>query len=235
MPSLTFTKQIKMLVLGKDFTFLLNIAGEWVPYLCARSGSLNVTTSFIETSIKGTGNFKTFKPTFDEWDGNIDGLVSLGDGFGLPDLRQLQLSHTPLLIRFQRQDLLGVNTYSDEGYAYISNTSDTGSFDNVATYTAAIKGTGPLTQFFTPVSIGSNVMRYEYQGIGGEDGFTDPALANKRIIYADKGGTGRAKLLLIGTPDPATLEMLYVQATGQFKFAQPFETNEYAVILYTDL
>lgn len=210
-------------------------SGVWKPFVCSRSISLNVSTETIETSAKGTGNWVTAVPTKDSWSGNGDGLVALNStDLTLADLRQAQIAHERLRIRFQRTAMDGT-VYTDQGYGYITLTSDVSSFDNVATFNFSFQGTGPLEQIFTPVGGGGNVQRYVYTGIGGEEFFIEPLLIGKDILSVDKDGIGRADIITVGDPDPATKEVLYVSATGEFKYAQPFEANEKSVILFQDL
>lgn len=226
---------------GKDVIVEIYDDGVWKMFVCSRSGTINVTTDTIETSTKGTGNWATFKAKKDNWTMSSEGLVSLNVSgkLTLPEIRILQLAHTPVRITYQRTDLSG-NVYSDQGYALITSSQDTASFDNVATFSMEFKGTGPLTQIFTPTGGGGKVKRLEYTGIGGEIYFEDALLNNVDIVAVDKDGIGRAKLILVGSPDPATKEVLYEPnyagtGAGRLTFAQPFEPNEMSVVLYQDL
>ncbi len=51
------------IVLGKDWVGYSLDGGIWKPYVCARSGSLNLDTSTIETTAPGSGDWKTFIAT----------------------------------------------------------------------------------------------------------------------------------------------------------------------------
>lgn len=223
-------------VLGENMAALIYRDGMWKPYVCSRSISFNVSTDFIETSVTGTGNWATSKPTKNSWTGSADGVISLnaGSSLTLADLRSMQYGQELFLLRWTRTDLDG-NVYTDEGYAYIANSSDTGSFDNVATFTIEFKGTGPIKQVYTPTETTGIVTRNEYEGIGGEYFFESTSLYLKDIVTVDKDGIGRAKLIVIGTPDPATKEVLYEDdiggGQGRLTFAQPFEANEMCVYI----
>ena len=213
--------------------------GTWKPFICARSVSLNITTEFIETSVTGTGNWLTVKPTKNSWTGNADGVIALNSSsLTLGDLRQIQYAQELILMRWQRTALDGT-IYTDEGYAYISSSSDTESFDNVGIFTVEFKGASPITQIYTPTDTGGIVTRNEYTGVGGEYYFESSALYLKDIVTVDKDGIGRARLIVIGTPDPATKEVLYEDniggGKGRLTFAQPFEPNEMCVYITQSL
>jgi hypothetical protein len=208
---------------------------QWKLFACARSCELSVDTEMIETSISGTGNFSTFKPTKNSYTGKIDGLVTIDESgaLSLADLRQLQIAHQLLSIRYQRTDI-DSNIYTDECTFYITNTSDSANFDDLNVFSVDLQGTGGITQIFTPTTqLTGKMKRYEYVGLGGEMGFTEPLLIGKDIQIANKDGIGNAALITSGTP--ASKEVKYVSATGDFEWAIPFETGEIAVINYQDI
>jgi len=49
----------------------------YYPFGCARSVTFDISTDFIETSVTGSGAFKTFIPSGKQFSGNIEGLVFL--------------------------------------------------------------------------------------------------------------------------------------------------------------
>lgn len=123
--------------------------GTWKLYACATSASLNVTTEVIETSVSGNGLWASFAPTKHTFTGTIEGLVSLNNSgvLGLPELRAAQFAQTIFLMQIQRTDKLG-NVYTEDGYFFITNSSDTGRFDGVDTFSISLQGTGVLTQAY---------------------------------------------------------------------------------------
>lgn len=135
------------IVNGKNVAVYIYDSGSWKLYACGRSCSINVSTSFVDTSTSGSGLWATFKPQKHTWNGTIEGAISLNESgqLALPALRALQISMTELYIRYERVDDSG-NGYTDEGYAIIVNSSDTGSVDSIATFTIELQGTGVLTQ-----------------------------------------------------------------------------------------
>lgn len=219
------------LVIGSNVVVKIYDNGVWKLYGCARNCSLQVSTDIIETSTSGSGNFATFIPSKNSFGGSIDGLVSLGTNsvLTLADLRQRQISGIKLNISFTRTAQSGA-VYTDTGNFLITDSSDTGNYDNAATYSISIRGTGLLTQTFTPPSGGGIVKRYDYTASGGEDNFTAPVLIGGDILLVDKDGMGRAGIITVGIP--ADKEALFTSASGNMKFAQPFETGEKAYVLY---
>ncbi len=223
------------LIQGKNVVLEWYDNGAWRLYSCARTCTLNVQTSTIETSVTGSGTWKSFEPQVNSFSGTADGLINLDDPgvLTLPDLRQRQIAMIKMRIRFARTDEAN-NVYTDEGTVIITGSSDTGPYDGVATFSIEFQGTGALVQLFTPtLQIPPIVKRYEYTGVGAETGFTDPLLIGKDIIEANKDGQGNSKLIFTGSP--VGKQMLYNTLTGQFTWAIPFEPGEEDYILYQDM
>ncbi len=137
------------IVKGSDFIGFIFDSGEWKPYVCATSISLNVTTDIIETSVTGTGLWAAYKPTKNSFTGSISGLVDLNESGSLDysDLQTLQFNQTIFQMQFQRTDQDG-NVYTTYGSFFITGSSDTGSFDGVNTFSITLQGTGVLMQSF---------------------------------------------------------------------------------------
>lgn len=229
-----------MIVLGKDCVFESFESGQWITYACGRTITLNVQTEFIETSVSGSGKWRTSEPTANSWTGEADGVVNLEpvSMLSLADLRARQYAHQQLRVRYRREDSAS-NVYTEQGYCYISNSSDTGSFDDVNTFSVSLQGTGPLTQLFTASgNTASLVKRYPQVGstapaAGGETTISIPILASKDILGVWKDGVGNNDIILSGTP--VGKEVLYDSATGDFTWAIPFEPGENYFIFYQDL
>jgi predicted secreted protein len=131
-------------VRGKDVAFYIYDSGAFKLYACGRSCTITLSTSVIETSVTGTGTFATFIGQKHSWTASIEGVVNLDEGnqLTLSDLRALQIALTELYIRYERVD---GNGYTDEGYAIITSSSDSGEENNVATFSIELQGTGALT------------------------------------------------------------------------------------------
>jgi hypothetical protein len=222
--------------LVKDVVVEFYDSGQWIPYACARSATFTSVTELIETTVTGSGQYKNFLPTVNSFTGNIDGIVSLGvtNNETLYTLRQYQLGHVLQRVRFVRSSVDGLSTYTDTVDFYITNVSDTSSFDNINTFTVELQGTGVIDQsIIQPPIIITKVKRYEYTATGGELGFADPVLINKDILEVNKDGLGNSKIVTVGSP--ASKECKYTTGTGQFEWAVLFDAGEEAYILYQDL
>ena len=224
------------LVKGENVLLEFYNDGDWKAYACARSCTLTTVTELIETTVTGAGKYKHFTPTVNSFTGNCDGVVSLGSVtmLTLYSLRQMQLNHVMQRARFTRTAEDGTNVYVDTVDFYITNIQDTSPFDNIATFTIEMQGTGVLDQsIITPSTIVTKVKRFEYAGTGGEVAFTSATLVNKDILSVVKDGLGQCGIITSGTP--ASKEVKYNTATGTFTFAVQFEPSEPAYVLYQDL
>lgn len=221
------------LVAGENFIFYIYDGGIWKMYVCARSGNMSINTETIETTVTGSGNYKTNEPTVHSFTASIDGVISLNvsGSLGIADLQALQLNKTKLLCRFTQTSQAG-DTYVKEAYFFITNSTDTGSFDGVATFNLSLIGTGSITQIFTPPSPTTGIM-YRYPAMGatappttGSSTFTAIGLGGKSIINVVKDGRGSSDIILSGTP--VGNEVLYETSgsDGIFTWALPFEDGE---------
>lgn len=223
-----------MIVTGDNVVVYIFDGGVWKLYVCASSCELNVSTEIVETSVSGNGLWASFLPTKNSFTVTLSGVVSLNvtGALTLPELRQKQVTHQALLMRFQRTDL-AENVYADEATFFITNSTDTGAYDGINTFNITGQGTGAITQIFTPtvpVPVGSSlVYRYEYTASGSETGFTDSVLANKTILEVNTDGLG-TQIIYSGTP--VGNEVKYIVGTGQLIWAIPFESGQEIYILY---
>lgn len=205
----------------------------YVLYGCARSCTLTLATDTIETSTVGQGAFATFIPTKHSFTGSLEGLADLGGTqiLSLADLRAKQIAKTKLRIMFQRTAENG-NVYTDEGDFYLVNSSDSGPYDNMNTYSIEMKGTGLLTQVFTPNEILANVKRFQYSAVGGETlltSFTNAlggsvSLVGKTVLGFEKDGIGFSPEIFSGTP--VEKEFKFSAAAGSIEIAIPLEAGE---------
>ena len=219
------------LVLGKNIVVYTWVNGAWKMFACARTASFSLATTMLETTTIGSGSFASFLPQKHSFTGSIDGLINLDNtNLRLSDFRNLQLNKQPLLMRFERTGN-DSSTYTTEGTFYITSSSDTGSYADIATFAIELQGSGALVEIFTPTPITPNaVTRLEYTGTGGEYSFTDSALIGKDVVAVHKDGIGNSKLILSGTP--INKEAKFDSTTGTITFGIPFEESEEAYVLY---
>lgn len=227
------------LVAGDNFIFYIFDGGIWKPYVCARSGNMSINTDLLETTVTGSGNYKTFKPSVHSFSAGIDGVISLNvaDNLAIDELQALQLAKTKLLCRFTQTSQSG-DIYTKEAYFYITNSTDTGSFDGIATFNLSLQGTGSITQIYTPPPPTTGQV-YRYPEVGstapvapGVFTVSLPTLAGKSILGAWKDGIGNNDIITSGTP--VGKEVLYDTATGDFTWAIPFD-GETFFILYQNV
>lgn len=140
-----------MNVQGNNVILLIDVSGTLTPLACARSATISINTDFIETSVSGSGVYASFLPTKNSWTISMEGVVSLAESgkLSIADLRALQLAQTLISVKYKRTDDAG-NTYSETGQAFISSSSDSGSFDGMDTFSLDMRGTGAITQVSTP-------------------------------------------------------------------------------------
>lgn len=222
------------LVAGIDYVFYI-FDGAWKPYACARSGDFNLVTEFLETTVTGSGNWKTFKPTVHSFNQNIEGVIGLNvsANLTLPELHALQIAKTKLLTRIVLTSQDG-DVYTREAYCYIENATDTGSFDGISTFRIAFRGTGAITQVFTPPTpVTPGDMRYPQQGdtapaTSGSYSWDLPGIntSNAEITNVVKDGRGSNNIILSGTP--VGNEVLFEDngSDGLLTWAVPFEDGE---------
>lgn len=226
-------------VLGNDVNLYIYDGGMWKIFACGRECEFSLSTEMLETSQPGTGSFATFLPSKHSAEASVNGVVVLykNNTLSLSDLRAYQIAKTALLMRFVRQDTTGLHYYQDECMCYIKQSTDTGTYQDVATFSITLQPTGTITQIYTPTPTTFNKMkRLEYTGIGGEYSFTDAALVNKDVQIVTRDGIAYSKLITAGTP--IDKEVKYVAAAGSIEFSSslpPLAAGEEVVVSYQDL
>lgn len=218
------------LVKGENVVLLINNGGIWKPYICSRGLNMSITTDMIETTVSGSGDYKTFEPTVHSFNASADGVIAFYEtgSLTLPELEALQLAKTKLLCRYNITTE-GGDVYAKECYFYIANSTSTASFDGVATFAISLQGTGGITTVFTPPSpTTGEVFRYPAAGS------TAPAvtgsytwstgLTGKTPLNVVKDGRGSNDIILSGTP--IGNEVLYDTTTGDLTWAVNFEDGE---------
>ena len=224
------------LVKGDSVILFIYDGGMWKPVVCGTSCSFQTNAEDIETSITGSGVWRTYEYVALTWTCSFEGVILL-DGvnqLSVQDLRSYQYSRQKVLLRFQREDQ-DSNVYTDEGYALITQIGDTGAVDSMATFTVDLKGTGPLTSVIvpTPVDPTKKVKRIEYTGVSGETSFTNALLIGKDILDVVVDGIGRSQIILSGTP--VDQEARYHSGTGEIELPIPLDAGIEVYVLYQDL
>lgn len=224
------------LVRGENVLLFIYDGGLWKPMSCGKSCTITTNAEDIETSIVGSGNWRTFEYVALSWSAQLDGLILLQEvnTLCLPDLRVFQSSREKVLLRYQRTDDSG-NVYTDEGLAIITSITDNGELDGPATFSMSLKGTGPITMIYTPTPINPNakVKRFEYTATGGETYFSDGLLYQKDVIDVVVDGVGRSRLITSGTP--VGQEALYESIYSRITLPGALEPGTEVYVLYQDI
>jgi hypothetical protein len=198
----------------------------WIPYACARSCSFTIETDTIETSIKGSGKYRTFVPRSNASTGSLEGLTQLGaaNNLSIADLITLQLSHEILLMRWEDVADNG-QIFTKQLEMFITNTTQTASFDNVATFSVSLQGTGSIELVYTPTPIIQGIMyRKEFILPAGEDSIELSELDGVSIeniisIVLDNSDAS----IITGSGTPVGQEVKYTSAGAVITF--PFPTD----------
>jgi len=225
------------LVLGDNAIVYIYDGGLWKLYACGTTCSFTTTTEFLETSVPLSGKNRTYIPTFNSFTGSISGLVHLNivNTLALPDLRAKQLNHEKLLIRFQRT-ANDATTYIDECYAYISSVSDDAPTGGVNTFTVELRGTGAITQIFTPTAVNPNskVKRTStWISTGGETSHVFSELIGKDVLEVSIDARDATKIITSGTPVENEVKFTVASGTITFPYALNADISVYAI--YQDI
>lgn len=224
-----------MLVKGENVLLAEYIAliDEWVLYGCGRMVGSTLTTDTIGTAVAGSQGWDTSEASKHGWTMSLECLVNLEaeNILSLPDLRARQIAREKLLIRIVRTAIDGITQYTEEGYAHIVNSSDEGSLNQMNSFSIELKGTGALTQVFTPTNIVSSVNRFQYTGIAGETSFTAVTdingspinLTGKKVLGLEVDGVGFSKMITSGTPTDKQFK--FVSATGTLEVPVPLDAG----------
>jgi hypothetical protein len=133
-------------VKGEDV--VLKYSDDQFPFLCARSIQFNIDKELIETSITGSGAYKTYTQAALSWGGNLEGLTLLTGGTQAGDMGaiyNLITTEADFQITWYEEDVTGTYYLQKSGSCYLTNVSEISSFDNVVTFNAEFVGTGPIT------------------------------------------------------------------------------------------
>ena len=224
-----------MIVKGENIVLFIYDSGMWKPVVCGRDCSFETVAEDVETSITGSGPWRTYEYSSLSWTCSFDGVILL-DGsneMSLPDLRAIQYGRQKVLLRYQREDDLG-NVYTDEGNALISSISDSGNYSDVGVFSISLKGTGPLSSVIVPTpTTDGKAYRFEYTASGGETGFSDGSLVNVSILDVVVDGIGRSQIITSGTP--VDQEAKYQSGGGQITLPIQLDAGTEIYVIYQEI
>jgi len=139
------------LVNGKDVVLYLGVEIESVltynPIACARQISFEMNRDMVETSISGTGQWRTYTIGAISYTGSMEGLVFLKDPVAADNrvawttLYAYIASGQPIKIKYYETDNDN-NVLIKTCDVIINSLNEISSFDNVSTFTASFTGLG---------------------------------------------------------------------------------------------
>jgi len=134
---------------GKDALLQIDYAHVLYPVGCARSITFDIQNDFIETSVTGSGRFRTYIPAAGSFSGTLEGLVFLETPFDatmtMDALYAFLIGGDLLNVTYYEEDVTHTNWLKKEITVYIESITETASFDNMATFSVNFKGTGSPT------------------------------------------------------------------------------------------
>jgi hypothetical protein len=129
-------------VMGTDV--VLQLTDDAFPLLCGRSVTFDIQRETVETSYINGGQYRTYIAGPITYTATIEGLVNIAGGdLDLPPIYNLLVNGTKVLCNYFEEDTEG-NQFQKQFYGYIESISEAASFDNIATFTVTIKGSGPI-------------------------------------------------------------------------------------------
>lgn len=126
---------------------VLKFDDDQFPIICARSIQFDINREMIETSVSGSGFFRTHIPGALEWSGSCEGFVVVDttQDAVMAIMYQFIINGESFLLTWYETDTTGTYYLQKQGFAYISSITEISSFDNMATFTINFTGTGPIT------------------------------------------------------------------------------------------
>jgi hypothetical protein len=224
-------------VLGENVILraLDETSGDYLPFLCSTTCSLQVTTELIDTTATTNGKYNAYRPTFTDATLSLSGITYIEhegiDGFTVFDTTTEQLRNSGLNIEMSFTDQQA-RTRSIRMFVYITDTIINGDVEDFSDYEIEFQASGgyEIENFITPTS--SEVGTVEYTATGGETSFTDPELVGRTIIEFTRAGIGK-QVITAGTPND--MQAKYSSGLGKMEVAatNPFMPGEYCLVIYS--
>ena len=172
-----------------------------IPFACGRSCTFQSNMSVKNVTNYQSNYWEEFKPDMLSWDMSVEGLV-INSNYSYIRQLQDQRNRQSFYISFMVDNGADFAVYS--GYAFFTNISIQGSYDNMATVNATLQGTGAYTTSATPINPNPGTdMTYRtyYQASGGETSFiVNDLIGCNALLYASRGGIDSTDIITTGTP-----------------------------------
>lgn len=206
-------------------------------FAAAKSCTFQIQADMKEVTSQTSAWYREFKADTANWSMSCEGLIKLQD-YNYLYLTDLQKSRESILVKFVVDNGAdGLVIYS--GRAYIASITMTGPFNDAATYSVQLQGTGPYSQVgtsVTPAGIlvqGGNVLRKEYTVPSESTSITIATiLGASEILEIDRGSAAVTQILYAGSPVGNQIKVTLSGVTFQTSADQPFLAGEELVIIY---
>jgi hypothetical protein len=210
-------------------------SGDYLPFLCSTTCSLQVTTELIDTTATTNGKYNAYLPTFTDASLSLSGITYIErdgtEGFTVFDTTTEQLRNSGLNIEMSFTDQQG-RTRSIRMFVFITNTVINGDVEDFSDWELELQASGgyEIENFITPTT--SEVRTVEYLATGGETSFTDPDLVGRTIIEFNREAAGK-QVITAGTPTDKQVK--YTSGLGKMEVAatNPFNPGEYVLVIYS--
>jgi predicted secreted protein len=167
-------------VIGKDVLLYFLVNGIYQQAACATECSLNVYTNYVEittrTNNAGQGTWRKLKPTDNYWDASVSGIQLLDTPLKFSDIRQMQVSLTPIYIQYAKVSQSGTRYENWFGRGVITSTEETSAVDDFATFDIKIEGDGVLRADFDATNLNQPIEMFYYYTATGLEGRSFPIL-----------------------------------------------------------
>ena len=204
-----------------------------IPFACGRSCTFQSNMSVKNVTNYQSNYWEEFKPDMLSWDMSVEGLV-INSNYSYIRQLQDQRNRQSFYISFMVDNGADFAIYS--GYAFFTNISIQGSYDNMATVNATLQGTGAYTVSATPITPNPGTdMTYRtyYEATGGETSFVVADLIGcNALLYASRGGIDSTDIITVGTPTGAEVKIDTTTGTIYIDNTNPAVPGEWFNFLY---
>ncbi len=132
------------LVLGKDVILYVNNNNTFTPIACSRNCVFTTVTDTAGKSTIGSGIWREFKPIANSGTLHADGIVSFDNNLPVSTIRAYQFNWTELQFQFHVADEGGEGVLY-QGTLIITQVTETGNYNDVATYSVDAIVSGAIT------------------------------------------------------------------------------------------
>lgn len=234
------TKTMTFYTQGDNDAYVINTIPVSTPFGAATNCSFQVNVDQVEVTSTSSAWFKQYKNDTASWTINADGFVSLSD-YSYLFLAQLQLSRSPIVIKFQVDNdngsgsqTLGYSVFT--GSANLISLSMSGPAEDASTYSVSLQGSGPYTiagTQVTPTNVvvkGSNVVMFDFIAAGAETSVTWAGAIGLSCVTVTRGGIEVRTIGVSGTPTGENVT--FNSSTGTITFARALESDEFVRAIF---